>query len=156
MSAVTLKDCSLEKLTLKDRKMIKQLSAKNILQPSGNVYVSEPIDTTVRDEPDPPPLCNPAPPDSRRQSQISVTRSQSLRVVRAKEMHVVHVHGWYTYLRYLSETWDIASLSDPLPRYTYSICLHGWAAIIDYVIMTLHHKCRFSTNNVTLCIAEQI
>ena len=103
---MTLKDCLLENNTLKDRKMIKQLSATNILQPSsGNLYVSEPIDTTIRDEPDPPTLCNPAPPGSRRESQISVGRSQSLRVVRTntKEVHVVHVHGQYIYHRYLSE-----------------------------------------------------
>ena len=74
---MTLKGYPLQKLTLKDRKMIKQLSAENILQPTSNFYVSKPIDTTIRDEPDPAPLCNPPTPDSRRQSQISLGRSQS-------------------------------------------------------------------------------
>lgn len=74
---MTLKGYPLQKLTLKDQKMIKQLSAENILQRTRNIYVSKPIDTTIRDEPDPAPLCNPPPPDSRRQSQISLGRSQS-------------------------------------------------------------------------------
>ena len=78
VSAVKLKGYPLEKITLKDRKMIKQRSSENIHQPkSGNLYVSCPIDTTIRDEPDPPPLCNPAPPGSRRESQTSFGRSQS-------------------------------------------------------------------------------
>ena len=75
---MTLKGYPLENLTLKDRKMIKQRSTENILQPNtGNFYVSKPIDSTIRDEPDPPPLCHPTPPDSRRESQISIERSQS-------------------------------------------------------------------------------
>ena len=67
----------MENLTLKDRKMIKQRSTDNVIQPPGNLYVAKPVDPTVRDEPDPAPLCDPAPPDSRRQSQISLGRSQS-------------------------------------------------------------------------------
>ena len=67
----------MENLTLKDRKMIKQRSTDNVIQPPGNLYVAKPVDPTVRDEPDPAHLCDPAPPDSRRQSQISLGRSQS-------------------------------------------------------------------------------
>ena len=77
VSAVTLKDYHLDNLTVKDRKMIKHLSSGNIVQPEGNIYVTNPVDPTVRDEPDPIPLCQPTPPASRRQSEISVGRSQS-------------------------------------------------------------------------------
>ena len=92
LSAVTLKGYPLDKLTLKDRKMIKQLSTENVIQPTGNFYVSKPTDPSIRDEPDPIPPRQPTPPTSRRQSQTSIGRSQSVRVDRKPSlMQVVHL-----------------------------------------------------------------
>ena len=94
---MTLKGYPMENLTLRDRKMIKRRSIDNVIQPEGNVYVAKPVDPAIRDEPDPAPYCDPAPPDSRRQSQISLGRSQStfsVNMVRIKyEMHACT--WWY-------------------------------------------------------------
>lgn len=80
----------MENLTLKDRKMIKQRSTNNVVQPAGNLYVTNPVDPAIRDEPDPASLCDPPPPpDSRRQSQISLGRSQSTYTVNMVRINIM-------------------------------------------------------------------
>lgn len=91
VSAVKLKSYPLDGLTPKDRKMIKQLSTENILQPTGNVYVSKPVDPTIRDEPDPPRLHQPTLPDSRRQSQTSTGRGRSQSISIERKPSLIHV-----------------------------------------------------------------